>query len=103
MQKHNTAGEKWAVKFRVNGDPINWRERIGNALRSTAQRIDQRFSLGISIESMPLMTNEQKKECITIGIREMQNAAFQQGRLLALDKYFKRTHPSLHVTEYRGD
>ena len=73
-----SADYKW--HFRVNVAQ-GWREKLGNALRMLAQRIDGRLSLAIAIETAPPLNQDDKVACVKHGLGAMQWAVEQSVRL----------------------
>lgn len=78
-----SANYKW--HFRVNGQAKRWQERLGDALRALAQRIDGRVTLGIAIETSPPISDADKIACVKHGLGAMQWAVEQSTRLECIE------------------
>lgn len=86
-------------RYSVNGEPRNWRDRLGNFLRSTASHIDKRESLGVRITSVPELSLQKKRECITFGFQRMKFAIHSEVEALTQEEVLREALPELYKSQ----
>lgn len=89
-----TVTTKITWSLRVNR-ATTWRERLGNALRRLAGRIDGRWSLGIEIVTQPPIGITSQGECLFQGYAAMSRAIRSETEAEAIEgpmrKYLSET------------
>lgn len=83
-------------RYLVNGKPKNWQERAGNFLRAMASRIDKCESLGVRIISVPELSIQKKRECITFAFQRMKFAIHSEVEALAQEEALREALPELY-------
>lgn len=97
MRKGDSEGVtvNYTFSFKCNGPTKGWREFIGNALRTLAQKVDGRDSFGVHLESLPPLTGRERREVVLAGLNHMGRIQEQIVRLKATDSAMKENHPEL--------
>jgi hypothetical protein len=76
-------------------DDATWRQRVGNAVRRWADRLDGRVTAAVELQTVPVLSTRQRADCIRIGMDAMRRAALDEAYLDALDLILLDGLPSL--------
>jgi hypothetical protein len=82
-------------EIRANGRPKSFKDRVGDLLRNLAQKLDGRHSLSIDIDTLPVISEQAKAECILAGIKNIKENVDGAVRDEMIENQIKRHIPTV--------
>lgn len=86
-------------QLRANDAPRSIRERLGRILRDLAQSVDGLHSIGVELNSIPPISQQQRKDCIRMGLDAMHRGLDSEARSAAIELILQNQFSELYDEE----